>query len=153
MKKPFKLLGYLSYIACILIVAIGLSTFTFEKTTGYLTLKQIQLIKMTGPYSGIPYVDKGPHYIPQWFVTYQYEVDGVIHKNNRIGMGASHWTLAPFWKMEWEKKASKSKEISVYYLSGYPEVAILYQGIDILLTLFFALAGFTLVYFSNWMHK
>ena len=140
MMKELKILGIALHICSVIIIGLGLWTFSFDETNGLLINKVHKRVGVGGADPGIPFAsDTGR--VSDYEVEYSYYVNGEKHKGSRIGMGLSHLTLSPFKQMYWEENVPASSSIQVYFSNQYPNVSVLYKGVDWIVALCFSLFG------------
>jgi len=131
-------------LAAAVLVAAGLSSYTFVATDGELIEVEKTRVRPVGAYiSGRTVGSRRPATVEVIRPCYRYRVGEVAHESCRIGLGASHLTLAPFGRRPWETLQAND-EVRVYYARQFPGIAVLTRGPDWVVSLGLALAALAL---------
>lgn len=133
-------------LAAIALIALGLTSYAFVETDGVVIATQRKRVKPVGEY--IP--GRGSNFaqnatVEDIDICYRYRVGVPIFESCRIGFGLSHMTLAPLSRDPWETLRANDP-VRVYYLRRYPNISVLHQGPDWIMSIGLAfLATFLLV--------
>ncbi|NKI35596.1 DUF3592 domain-containing protein [Wenzhouxiangella sp. XN79A] len=153
-RRPFRAFGALFIAVALVILALGLWTYSFESVSGRLLDHHHGRSVIAGDYPGIPLVARGQRSVPTLFVNYRYTVDGRRYESSRVGMGFRSWSLSPFSLMDWERDLeSLPANVEVWHSPAIPEISVLHRGPDVVLTISFAFMGLTFLSLSNWIGR